>query len=396
MNRSTLCAAWLAVLAATSSAQTVYPTGTTLLDTSKAFLGYTLFDPQGDDGIVMIDMQGNVVHRWDSPVPGEILANVFPLENGNILVLSRASNAPSHSAYELDINGNAVWSYELDPAEGYIHHDIQRMSNGNTVLLCAQDIVVPSISSNPLIDDFLRVVNPEGEVIGSWYTWQHFNEFGFSPDQEQLIFDNGGDWAHTNAAAGLPANSHVDPALAEGNVIVSQRFTNIVFIADFITGQVVWQSGPDDNLTWGQHDSHMIEEGLPGAGNILVFNNGAGTGYLPKSRAPGESSILEIDPVTKTVVWSYEATNSGLFRKLFWSDIVSSAQRLPNGNTLICSGTKGRLFEITTDGEIVWEYMSPFVGNAGPAKTVLVYRAYRVPLSWAFLLTDPGLSVFDR
>ena len=96
----------------------------------------------------------------------------------------------------------------------------------------------------------------------------------------------------------------------------------------------------------------MIEQGLPGAGNILVFDNGSGTGYAARRRAPGRSSIQEIDPVTKSVVWSY----SDGFR--FWSNIVSGAQRLPNGNTFICSGVKGRMFEVKPDGAIVWEYVN--------------------------------------
>jgi uncharacterized protein (UPF0248 family) len=123
----------------------------------------------------------------------------------------------------------------------------------------------------------------------------------------------------------------------------------------------------------------MIPLGLPGAGNILVFDNGAGTGYPLKKRAPGYSRVVEIDPETKQVVWAYDARQSGQNVRDFWSDIVSSADRLPNGNTMICQGARGRIFEIDPTGAIVWEYMSPFAEASG---SHLVYRAYRKEYTW--------------
>jgi len=83
--------------------------------------------------------------------------------------------------------------------------------------------------------------------------------------------------------------------------------------------------------------------------------------------------------VTKQVVWSYDARKSGQNVRDFWSDIVSSADRLPNGNTLICQGARGRFFEIDAAGTIVWEYLSPFT-DAGGSR--LVYRAYRKDYNW--------------
>jgi hypothetical protein len=67
---------------------------------------------------------------------------------------------------------------------------------------------------------------------------------------------------------------------------------------------------------------------------------------------------------------------------------VSSAQRLPNGNTLITEGADGRLFEVTTGGDIVWEYVSPYFGTDAPG-TNRVYRAYRLPYEWVPQLAKP-------
>jgi hypothetical protein len=163
----------------------------------------------------------------------------------------------------------------------------------------------------------------------------------------------------------------------------------------------------------GSHDAHWIRPGLPGAGHLMVFNNGQ---YLFQ-RTPG-SSILEINPfldaggrdtgayvnppdagyrretydrdthnqprqISKQVVWSYRSVNS----HGFFSHIGSSGQRLPNGNTFICSDTEGHFFEVTSQGELVWEYLNP-VTREGPVKVLgdglpmvnSAFRAYRYPL----------------
>ena len=109
------------------------------------------------------------------------------------------------------------------------------------------------------------------------------------------------------------------------------------------------------------HEPYMIKKGMPGAGNILIFDNGIG----PKtSNRDGKAVrdkitvILEINPVSKQIVWLYQ---NG---KEFYSSIQGTQQRLSNGNTFVCESTTGRIFEVTRDGEVVWEYvMPPFPGS---------------------------------
>jgi hypothetical protein len=84
--------------------------------------------------------------------------------------------------------------------------------------------------------------------------------------------------------------------------------------------------------------------------------------------------VLEIDPVTKGIVWSY--FDRPVFN--FFSPYESSAQRLPNGNTFICEGVFGRLFEVTPKGEVVWEYVNPYFGETGLlGENNWVFRAFR-------------------
>ncbi|MCG8632202.1 MAG: aryl-sulfate sulfotransferase, partial [Desulfobacterales bacterium] len=178
--------------------------------------------------------------------------------------------------------------------------------------------------------------------------------------------------------------------------------TNISLIISKETGKIVWRLGPDydtspelKKLGWiiGQHHAHMIPKGLPGAGNIMIFDNGGWAGYgAPNPLSPtgfrsalrDYSRVIEIDPVTLEIKWQFSPGELGLVFPVdynrFYSPFVSSAQRLPNGNTLITEGASGKIFEVTRDHEIVWEYISPYWGKILPINQV--YRAYRVPYEW--------------
>jgi len=127
---------------------------------------------------------------------------------------------------------------------------------------------------------------------------------------------------------------------------------------------VVWEyTGSYQGGLSGQHDSQMIGKGMPGAGNILIFDNGASP-TVDLAHA-GCSFVLEVDPVTRGTVWVYDR------RERFHSQFTSSCQRLPNGNTLILEAAHGRFFEVTPGGEIVWEHLFE--------RSARIQRAYRYP-----------------
>jgi hypothetical protein len=161
---------------------------------------------------------------------------------------------------------------------------------------------------------------------------------------------------------------------APNNVIISSRQASLIAIVAR-DGSIAWRMGPDFSASEelrkirqiiGQHHAHLIPKGLPGAGHMLVFDNGGSSGYgfagpiAPNgvgAFARATSRVLEINPVTLELVWSYAAPR-------FFSTNISGAQRLPNGNTLITEGAGGRVFEVTNDGAIVWEYMNPLFAGA--------------------------------
>jgi Arylsulfotransferase (ASST) len=124
-----------------------------------------------------------------------------------------------------------------------------------------------------------------------------------------------------------------------------------------------------DQKLFSQHNAHWIPKGLAGAGNILVFNNGVGR------KGGNHSSVDELMPPVDSQgryplkpgsaygpdqpLWSYEAPK----KNEFFSSFISGAQRLANGNTLICSGASGTVFEVTPEKDIVWKYVNPDKGG---------------------------------
>jgi hypothetical protein len=195
------------------------------------------------------------------------------------------------------------------------------------------------------------------------------------------------------------------------------RDGNFIAIIAKSTGEVVWQMGPDypgaydfsqksfigdlprpvDSMS-GQHDAHIIPEGLPGAGNVLIYDNQGTAGFPPVYLELFQGSrVIEVDPMTKEIVWQYDGLASGSQFWTFMSFHMSSARRLPNGNTLICEGDYGRLFQVTAAGEIVWEYVNPnfeteteagFAGKPNAFTSIFmadrnwIYRAQPVPYDW--------------
>ena len=214
-----------------------------------------------------------------------------------------------------------------------------------------------------------------------------------------------GDWVHTNSMSVLGPNKWYDAGdkrFHPDNIIIDCRDANIILIIEKATGNIVWKIGPYFDQTpelrklgWiiGQHHAHMIPRGLPGEGNILIFDNGGWGGYdVPNPGSPtgvkaalrDHSRVLEIDPVAMKIVWQYTPTEAGFLAPMdcnrFYSPFISGMQRLPNGNTLITEGSDGRVFEVTKDHELVWEFISPYWGQKLPMN--MVYRAYRVPYEW--------------
>lgn len=430
-------AAALAPLAA-STAPSVYPTGTTIYKPEKAWNGYTVF-VLPESGAALIDMNGNTVREWEQ-FSGLGGGPVRILPGGHVVgptgVLQPHQESIAIGQY--DWENNLVWQF--DRAEQVMtrggqtiwaarqHHDWQRpdfpggyyspgADTGNAVLrtliLAHKNVTDERVSKVMLEDDWLYEVSADGEIGWQWLASEHVDELGFSAEARAVIRDHlefneargSADWLHINSATLLGPNKWHDAGDSRfhpDNVIISSRQANIIAIVAR-DGSIVWRLGPDYRETAamqtigqiiGQHHPHLIPKGLPGESNLLVFDNGGTAGYGALSPVALEgrdgvrrhfSRVLEIDPVKVEKVWEYSLQGLDSYR--FFSHYVSSAQRLPNGNTLITEGADGRLLEVTTSGEIVWEYVSPYFGTNQPVNRV--YRAYRLPYDWVPQLAKP-------
>ncbi|WP_169053634.1 aryl-sulfate sulfotransferase [Alteraurantiacibacter aquimixticola] len=424
-----IAATGLALAAPMAAAPTVYPTGTTIYDPDKAQNGYTVLSILGTPAVIVIDMNGRVVKRWDgfnvsSGGPARILpggiavapTGVFPRHQESLALIAH------------DFDGQEVWRWDrserimLEDEEvwsGRQHHDWQLAnfpagyySPGTTptltgtrkLLLTHTSLSNEAIADIVLEDDRIIELDAEDNIVWDWRASDHVDELGFTVAMRNAIRRLGTrdafDWFHVNSATWLGPNRWYDAGderFHPDNVIISSRQANVIAIIGR-DGSIVWRIGPDFSASLaeqaigqiiGQHHAHFIPKGLPGAGNLLVFDNGGSAGYgdptavSPTGNAVMQrptSRVLEIDPVTLEVVWTYAGAN-------FYSFNISGAQRLQNGNTLITEGAPGRVFEVTSEGDIVWEYMNgPSEGYGG---LNAVYRAYRLPYDWIPQLDRP-------
>ena len=339
----------------------------TIYDEERAFPGFTLFPVEGTAEVLLLNMKGEPVHKWDFDADRARL-----LPNCNLLVVHGTKwgikkdkwDKARYFVREYNWAGDLVWETKSPDVS---HHDAHRLANGNTLYL--HRTIVPAEAKKVITDeirrklniraDSLREVTSAGDLVWSWHAHEHLDlnycgKRGCRGVQEDGTPRKLEDWTHMNTAKPLPENKWFKAGHTEfrpGNVLIVARNWWTAMIVDRQSGDIVWEyKGDYKGGLGGGHEAQMIPEGYNGAGNILLFDNGGGA-------HPGESYILEIDPVTKEVVWSYEAG------KDFFSRAAGSVERLANGNTYISEDKRGRAFEVTPEGEIVWEYRSDHETN---------------------------------
>ncbi|MEA1997318.1 MAG: aryl-sulfate sulfotransferase [Gemmatimonadota bacterium] len=333
-------------------------TGVTVYKPGKCREGYTLFcnsyeDPglteDGKGEIYLIDMHGRPVHVWQVETALQSFCRLLP--NGNLIYPTRdRSDIREAGIRELDPQSNVVWYYHCR-----IDHDFQVLDNGNFLLHCITDNMCSTLGPGLKRHPYMISITREKQVVWSWNGEQHLGELrallppgGWKYLQERVLGDFSFDWAHNNTCQVIPPNvtwekekaAGVPARFKPGNIIFSYRSLDIIGVIEPETGKTVWAWGP--GKLDGQHKPHMLENG-----NILIFDNGTLRGY---------SRVIELNPLTERIEWEYTSTR----KKDFLSKYISGAQRLPNGNTLVCDGSKARLFEVTPEGELVWEFVNPF------------------------------------
>jgi hypothetical protein len=269
-----------------------------------------------------------------------------------------------------------------------------RLENGNTLTIASIYREISKVLPRVVIDGVILEIDRNGEIVWEWSALEHFEQLGLTSEQKDLLKKKKGliDIFHANSIQVLPRNMHesYDARFNAGNILVSHRSTCGLIIIDRTNGDVVWSMVGE---TIAQHHASMIPNGLPGEGNILIFDNG-GTVTLSAKFRP-YSIVKEINPLNITTQWKYEALDNRKAPDTFFSLVRSSAQRLPNGNTLIVESTFGRVFEVDGHKNIVWEYISPyFREDSTDRRSNQIYRAYRVSNTWPTGSVSTGQDVF--
>jgi len=209
--------------------------------------------------------------------------------------------------------------------------------------------VAGTAHSHGMWSDYFREVNPQGKIVWEWHCHEHLDS-----EVDAICFlCSRNEWTHTNACE----------VLADGNILTSFRRLDTVAIIDKQSGRFQWK--------WGRGElGHQHNPSPLGNGNVLIFDNSMHCAR--HSGSPG-SRVVEVNSTTNRIEWSYETRPPWDF----FSGHISGAQRLANGNTLVCEGVQGRLFEVTREKEVVWEYVNPFFADDERGRVNMVFRAYR-------------------
>jgi hypothetical protein len=350
----------------------------------KCFTGYTLFChtyeflDQADSGmghIYLIDMEGNPVHEWTTHTAQQSFCRLLP--DGHLLYPTRdRSKIPQAGLRELDPESNVVWYYHCR-----IDHDYQVLPSGNLMLHTITDRMVPALGVGLKRNPYILEISRDKQLVWEWRGEEHLDELeellppsGWRHFQERVRGQFAFDWAHNNTCQIIPQNATAHKErdgggpvrFKPGNIVFSYRSVDVIGVIDRETGRIVWAWGPGE--IDGQHKPHVLPNG-----RILLFDNGMLRGW---------SRVIELDPLTGAIAWEWTAEP----KEDFFSGAISGAQRLPNGNTLICEGGKCHLFEVTPDREIVWSFRSPFKERGAGA----IYRCLRYPPEYVEPLLGPA------
>jgi len=376
--------------------------------------GYTIVAPLGSNKTYLINNCGEIVHNWEASTYTPS-ASVYLLENGNLL---KTGDIPNNEITFGGVGGkiemydwddNLIWEYTLSSPTESLHHDIYPLPNGNILVLVVTTITEAEalangrrpdlITENKIFNEQILELQPIGSnqanIVWQWNIKDHLvqdydntkNNFGIVENNPQLLDFNyaangQANWLHINS---IQYNETLD------QIILSSRLNSEIYIIDHSTTTLeaashsggTYNKGGDFLYRWGnneayglgdsttkklfgQHYPYWIDEGFEDAGKIMIFNNGVARGF---------SSVDIINP-TQTGNGIYAFTSSNGFSPLnhestivsdnnlqFTSGILSSGQRLPNGNTLICAGASGKYIEVNNANDIVWEYINPDTNN---------------------------------
>jgi hypothetical protein len=364
-----------------SAENSINKVGVTLNNHDRSYKGLNIYTHEDFSTAYLIDMSGKILHTWSEP--SSRWEHVEMCGNGDLLGIGIARN---HRLVKLDWDSNVRWVKRMR-----FHHDIAIAENNDIYAIVQKRRVVFDFGFPKFIyDEYISILTQDGEikrqlsllkilkkdiprneisfvrVIKENIGWLVNREIIQKPGLQRKFIERMKkfyDIFHVNTIEIIDRD--IGGLCKKGDLLICVRTLNIVGILDIKRERLIWSWGPG-NLDWPHHPT-LLENG-----NILVFDNGFYRGY---------SRIIELDPITKTIVWEYKSSPPDQF----YSSSRGSSQRLPNGNTLITESDKGHVFEITHDGEIVWEFYSTEINKEDKTRRA-IYRMMRIdPKNYPFL-----------
>jgi Arylsulfotransferase (ASST) len=369
--------------------------GVTIHDRARSFPGPTLYTVGHAQKAILVAPSGEIVHEWHLPYsevwdesaavarpqPDELIyyrkAHLYP--NGDLLVIYEGvGDTPwGYGLAKMDKNSNLIWKYLQQT-----HHDFDIAPDGSIYALTHEiDTRVLEDWQHlepPRVDDFLVVLSPDGKELRKISLLDAFLESPFGRMTNTVAWYAKGDFFHTNNVDLLPPGSAhwLAPEASDQQVMLSMRELNAIGTLDLETERFSWaMQGP-----WlGQHDPDLLPDG-----HILLFDN------FGNYSAGGVSRIIEFDPKSLELAWTY----AGSEEQPFWSNVRGDQQRLANGNTLITESEGGRIFEVSPDGAIVWEFVNPVRNDDGALVSIVCFGTRIDPASlepdFRALIDQPG------
>ena len=356
--------------------QTYKGDGVITYDQKRAYEGYTLMQGWFAEGLEvrLVDMDGKILRSWPVdfhkiwPEPvhvvpsGNIPATRFNYTIQGISILNNGSvvfNFTELGSVKMDKCGKILWKLDR-----MTHHSITSNKDGsfwipakNDIRKIPDNLLLYGMSKQELMDnggnlyeDLLLKVDENGRVIKEISILQALEQGGFEHKLLDARRISKKDPTHVNDIEVVtPELAKKIDDVKEGDLLVSLRQMHMLVIIDSVTGRIKWhQTGP-----WvRQHDPDINDEGI-----IEVFNNHLDYSLLGLSgiKTPG-SNLISFDPSIN--ISSIIYPQSGEMK--FYSSIMGTHQRLPNGNRMITESMAGRVFEIDAQGDVVWEYVKPY------------------------------------
>ncbi len=342
--------------------------GVVYVDPKRTEPGYNLVTLAQLSEAVLIDAEGQTIRSW-SMSPSRRWSHCILTPTGDLYALGADNANPPqpHVTAKARYLAHFNWQGELVSKHQLpVHHDVELQPDGNVLALTFDSRIIPEVhktitSRNDAISEITR----RGTVVRRLSLYDALTNAtdGFKLQEvapkkwgrSQII-----DLFHANSIETMRRKelAEKNPLFGLDNILVCIRHQDTIAMINRKSEKAIW--------TWGQgeisgpHDATVLDNG-----HILLFDNGLGRDW---------SRVIELDPVTKKIVWEYKAEKP----TDFYTKSRGSSQRLPNGNTLIAESEKGHAFEVTPSGDIVWDYYSPFEDASGERSTLGRIRRYPI------------------